>query len=85
MTHDGRGSGRPKKRKRLTPRTARTFAEHCRLRRDNMEAPEGWITLDTDGSVTICNQREGEESTGRVTLSRYAFNRFVDWYNGGKP
>jgi hypothetical protein len=69
------------KNKKLTPRTARTLNQQCELKRDNIESKESWILID-EGFVHIHNQRNGEESTGGVTLTRREFDRFVDWYNG---
>jgi hypothetical protein len=58
----------------LTPKTARTFAEICKLKRDNVDMPEGWAMLD-EGGVIITNQKSGEPVTGRVHVYRTEASR----------
>jgi hypothetical protein len=65
----------------LSPRNAKTFKQLCSLRTDNTQSKTSWILLDV-GTVHIHNQKNGENSTGEVTLTRREFNQFVDWYNG---
>lgn len=70
-------------RKKLTPRTARTVADVCALRHDNVATPEHWII--TDGRrVTIAAQRTGEPCTGKVSLPLATFEAFIDWYDTGR-
>lgn len=66
--------------KKLSPRETKTFKQLCSLKTDNTESKESWILVDV-GTVHIHNQKNGEHSTGEVTLSRKEFNKFVDWYN----
>lgn len=68
---------------KLTPRTAKSFEQICSLKCDNIQTKDSWILIDV-GVVHIHNQRNGEESTGEVTLTRKEFERFADWYNGKK-
>jgi hypothetical protein len=71
-----------KARKKLRPRDAITFEQVCKLRTDNKSVRSGWIILNSDKQIVLCNQRNGEEATGRVEFTRSEFNRLVDWYNG---
>lgn len=64
----------------MTPRQAVRHKDICRLRTDNADTSEGWIIIE-DGDVTLCTQRNCENSTGKVTFSRRAFNALIDWYN----
>jgi hypothetical protein len=66
----------------LTPKTARTFAEICKLKRDNVDMPEGWAMLD-EGGVIITNQKSGEPVTGRVHVSHRSLQKIIRWYETG--
>lgn len=68
--------------KKLTPQQAKTFKQICSLKTDNCGTPRSWISVDV-GVVCIYNQRNGESSTGNVTLSRADFERFIRWYMTG--
>jgi len=65
------------------PRMARTNRQIRALARDNVSTRDYWILVD-EGSVTISKQRSGQTRTEHVTISRAAFDRFVDWYNTGR-
>jgi len=71
-----------KKKKVLSPREAKTDAQFDKLGRDNIDTKDAWILVDAE-NVHICNQRDGESSTGEVSLSRKDFEKFIDWYNTG--
>lgn len=63
----------------MRPRDTKTFKQICKLRTDNHDTKDGWIIIDV-GEVLLCNQRNGEASTGQVKFSRRAFNALIDWY-----
>jgi hypothetical protein len=69
-----------KTKAKLSPRQAKTNAEVCALRRDNLSAGNFWMLVD-DGEVTITAQKPGESSTAMITMSKRNFNRLIDWYN----
>lgn len=62
-----------------SPKTARTLADHCTLRSDNYSVGDAWIISDGD-TVSIVKQKQGEPSTGEVTLTKQQFNRMIRWY-----
>lgn len=63
----------------MSPHEARMLGEICSLESDNYSTSEGWIMIDGP-EVTLSKQRIGEERTGKVTFSRAAFKRMIDWY-----
>lgn len=58
----------------LTPKTANTFNKLCKLKRDNLHTSKSWILVE-ENSVSIRNQKSGEESTGNITLTK----KEMDW------
>lgn len=71
------------KRKKLTPREARTFKQICDLPSSSVDTPSHWILLGSRG-ITICEQRLGGAGQRQVILPRRTFEKFIDWYNTGK-
>lgn len=71
------------KTKRLTPREARTEKQQLRLTRDNVSTRDYWMMLN-GGTVVLSKQRSGQPRTEAITISRAAFERFIDWYNTGQ-
>jgi hypothetical protein len=67
--------------KTLSPRKAKTFNQICSLQTDGKHTKNSWICLNSGSSIAIHNQRNGEESTGRVVISKREFNALIDWYN----
>lgn len=67
------------KRKKLSPREAKTLREVCRLTRETISTRHGWI-LAEGVTVTIARQKNGEKSEGMVTLPKSEFDRLIDWY-----
>jgi len=65
--------------KSLASKDARTTDKMLRLQRDNVRTVNSWLLVEED-EVTIANQRDGEASSGRVTLSRREFERFIAFY-----
>lgn len=69
------------KKRTLKPRHAKTFEQVCSLNSDNKDVPHGWIILNSDGNVVLCNQLDGHSATGEVSFPPDEFNRLIDWYN----
>lgn len=72
---------------KLTPRTANTYSKICKLKMDNVSTRKSWMLLAGDGypnNITICNQKSGEETTGKVILSKKEFERFIKFYETGE-
>lgn len=67
----------------ITPKTANTFNKVCKLERDNISTRKSWMSIN-GGSVCICNQMNGESSTGSVTLTKKEFERLIKFYETGK-
>lgn len=65
------------------PQQARTEKAMLSLARDNIGGKDWWFILDPF-EVVICNQRSGEEPTGKVRLRRRDFDRLVRWYTTGR-
>jgi hypothetical protein len=73
--------------KELTPKTANTFNQICKLKRDNVSTRNSWMSLAGDGNakhISIYNQKSGEKATGSVTLTKKEFERFIKFYETGK-
>ena len=68
----------------LTPKTANTFNKICKLKRDNVHTRKSWILLELPNRIIISNQRSGEERTGKVTLTKKEFERFIKFYETGE-
>ncbi|WP_458788907.1 hypothetical protein [Dyella jiangningensis] len=66
--------------KKVSPRTARTDAEVCSLRRDNVTYGDFWMLV-TGDEVTIAHQEPGEKAHGVVTMDKATFNRMLAFYN----
>lgn len=64
----------------MTPREAKTLDQICKLQTDGKDTKEAWLIVD-EGEVTICTQRNGEEATGKVRLSRRTFEALIRWYD----
>ena len=64
----------------MKPRDAKTFDQICKLKRDNVSAIKSWMSINPD-YIHICEQRNGEPATASVSISRKAFEKFVDFYN----
>ena len=73
-----------KKRRFLGPLSAhecKTEKDICSLRRDNWSTEHGWMMVNVENdTVTICQQRSGEEKAGWVTLPRNEFARLCRGY-----
>lgn len=67
-------------KQKKSPRQTKTLNDICNLRMDNINSKTSWLLID-QGVVYIHNQISGHDSTGKITLTRREFNRFVDWYN----
>ena len=65
----------------LRPVDARTFDQICALPRDGFDGETWWLSLDPD-SVTVCQQKSGQASTGRVRIPRRDFDGLIAWYTG---
>lgn len=66
-------------RRSCAPMEARSLGEVCSLRTDNHDCKTGWII--TDGhTVSLTNQKNGEQSTGCVKFTRAEFNKLIRWY-----
>lgn len=63
----------------LSAADARTHEQVCRLQRDNWATRDYWLLAD-GGTVTLCQQRNGEASTAKITVPRAQFNRLVQAY-----
>jgi hypothetical protein len=68
--------------KKLTPATAKTLNQICKLPRDNVGGRNWWTIIDV-GHVVMCQQKKGEEPTGKVEMSRRDFERLCKWYMTG--
>jgi hypothetical protein len=66
--------------KALAPKDCRTDSDIIRLRRDNIGGDGWWVVLNSADEIVICNQRQGEDPTGKVHLSRSAMLRMCRWY-----
>lgn len=73
-----------KNKQRKTPKSPRTAnvsnEEICNLKTTVIESKRSWMLVTAQG-IHIQNQVKGQQSTGRVLLTRREFNKFVDWYN----
>ncbi len=72
-----------RKRKRLRPIDARTFAQICKLPRDGYDTKGHWILLDS-GTVCLTAQVTGNAPTGQLTIPRAEFDRMARWYLTGR-
>ena len=68
--------------KNLAPVDAKTFKQICELPRDNDSYGNFWWIID-EGTITLSNQKIGEEPTERITLRRHVFEKLVRWYLTG--
>ena len=68
---------------KITPKAANTFKKVCSLKRDNVSTRKSWIIV-SEKDIVIHNQKSGEKSTGRVTLSKKDFERFIKFYETGE-
>jgi hypothetical protein len=66
------------------PIELRTEAQLIKAPRDNLSTPNYWLLVGPS-EVTLCQQRNGEESTGTLTIPRREFDRLARWYVTGKP
>ena len=64
----------------MKPRDAKTERQELSLHSENHGVAEGWILIDGP-KVHLHAQKEGEASTGSITMSRRGFNALIDWYN----
>lgn len=69
--------------KTLTPKTAQSRTDVLNMKRDNVDTKSSWMIFDYP-KIIIANQRNGENSTGKVTLSRDEFERFIRFYETGR-
>ncbi len=68
---------------RLKPRDAKTLKQICSLKSDGTWYGDYWTSL-SERTFTITKQKLGEMPTEQITLPRFIFERFVNWYNTGK-
>lgn len=79
-----KGRGDQPSAPRRTPRTFRTQAQLCALKRDNVTYGDYWMLVGNAGwNVVLSHQPAGEPRIASIELPRHVFNRFVDWYNDG--
>lgn len=64
------------------PRQAVTLSDLCRLTRDNVHTRDFWLMVDGP-YVVIAAQKSGSMPTGKVVITRKAFDAFIDWYQDG--
>jgi hypothetical protein len=64
------------------PRKAKSHKAICAMPFDNIQIGEYGIMVD-EVTVLIDKQRTGEPREAAVTLPRWVFDRFVDWYERG--
>jgi hypothetical protein len=67
----------------LTPKTANTFNKVFKLERDNVSTRNSWISV-SPNRISIYNQKNGQSSTGNVSLTKKEFERFIKFYETGK-
>jgi hypothetical protein len=65
---------------KMSPRNAKSELKIMSLKTDNISTPNFWLLLHKD-SITLTKQKTGESSTEKITITREAFNKFIDWYN----
>jgi len=70
--------------KELTPKTANTFNKICKLKRDNVSTRNSWMIMELPDRIIISNQKNGHERTGKITLTKKEFERFIRFYETGK-
>lgn len=81
--HDHHTKDRKMKKAKLkTPREARTFAQICKLPRDNVDSGDFWIAID-EQTVTVAHQQTGAPAISKTTIPRRQFEALIDWYNTG--
>lgn len=64
------------------PRDARTFDDIWNLPRDNVSVRDYYLGFNHEGELYLGFQRRGERPEWSGTISRRAFERLIDWYNG---
>lgn len=67
----------------LTPATALTFNQVCRLKRDNVDGKTWWAMINSATEMVVRQQKNGESSTGTVIIPRHEFKRLCEWYLTG--
>jgi len=65
-----------------TPQQAKTFEQICKLKRDNVESGDFWMTFD-EGTVYLSEQPSGEKPKASIKIPRTVFNRFVRFWRTG--
>lgn len=69
--------------KKITPQAANTFSKIFALQMDNVSTRNSWMMV-RENHLTIVNQRNGENKTGEVKLTKKEFERFIKFYQTGK-
>ena len=64
----------------MKPKQVKTFADICKLKRDNVSCGDAWIIFNGVNELVISNQKTGEAPTGTVRLTKRQFQKFVDWW-----
>jgi hypothetical protein len=57
-----------------------SFDQLCRMPRDNHSTKLSWAIVDGSGMVTLANQKSGEASTGKITMSCKDLAFLARWF-----
>jgi phage I-like protein len=67
----------------LTPKTANTEEEICKLNRDNVSTKNYWFLVE-ENHITLAKQKSGEQAEAAISIPKKTFNAFIKFYETGK-
>lgn len=68
-----------KKPTKMSPKSAKSMKQVCRLESDNFDADGFWI-LHGINTISLAQQRLGEPCKESITIPKKEFDRMIEWY-----